>query len=211
MSHQLPHPIVYLITPGKAAPATFETDRRLILDKTRRAVSEGVTLVQLREKQLTARQLFQLAADAEAVTRGSETRLLVNDRFDIAMAAGADGVHLPSDSLPISVIREKVGPDMIVGVSTHSGEEIAAAAEQGADFAVFGPVFDTPGKGPAKGIGELADVCLEAAGFPVVGLGSVDHSNFRSVIDAGAAGFAAIRSLNNPASLSAIMQVLRNE
>jgi thiamine-phosphate pyrophosphorylase len=100
---------------------------------------------------------------------------------------------------------------MIVGVSTHSGEEIAAAAEQGADFAVFGPVFDTPGKGPAKGIGELADVCLEAAGFPVVGLGSVDHSNFRSVIDAGAAGFAAIRSLNNPASLSAIMQVLRNE
>ena len=210
MSHQLPHPIVYLITPGKAAPATFETDRRLILDTTRRAVSEGVTLVQLREKQLTAQQLFELAADAAAVTRGSETRLLVNDRFDIAMAAGADGVHLPSDSLPISVIREKVGPDMIIGVSTHSSEEVVAAAEQGADFAVFGPVFDTPGKGPAKGLGSLAEVCLEKI-FPVLGLGGVDHGNFRSVIDAGAAGIAAIRSLNNPASLSAIMQVLRNE
>jgi thiamine-phosphate pyrophosphorylase len=99
VSHQFHHPIVYLVTPGEATPATFETDRRSILDTIRLAVSEGVTLVQLREKHLTARQLFELAVDAAAITRRSKTRLLINDRFDIAIAAGADGVHLPSDSL----------------------------------------------------------------------------------------------------------------
>jgi thiamine-phosphate pyrophosphorylase len=211
VSHQFPHPIVYLITPGEATPSSFDSHRRLILDNIVRAVSAGVTLVQLREKQLTGMQLFELTVDAAAVTRGSRTRLLVNDRFDIAIAAGANGVHLPSDSLPLSVVREKVGPDMIIGVSTHSSQEVAAAAEQGADFAVYGPVFDTPGKGAAKGIGALAEVCREAGGFPVIGLGGIDQSNFRSVIHAGAAGFAAIRSLNDPSSLSAIMQLLRNE
>ena len=133
----------------------------------------------------------------------------MNDRFDIAVAAGAAGVHLPADSLPVIVVRENVGPDMIIGVSTHGSEEVVAAAEQGADFAVFGPVFDTPGKGPAKGLGALAAVCREAGGFPVLGLGGVDHGNFRSVIDAGAAGFAAIRSLNDPDSLSEIMELLK--
>jgi len=211
VSHQFHHPIVYLVTPGEATPATFETDRRSILDTIRLAVSEGVTLVQLREKHLTARQLFELAVDAAGVTRGSKTRLLVNDRFDIAIAAGADGVHLPSDSLPVDVVREKVGPKMIIGVSTHNTEEVVAAAEQGGDFAVFGPVFETPGKSQAKGIGSIAEVCRASGDFPVVGLGGVDQGNFRSVIDAGAAGFAAIRSLNDPASMSAIMQLLRNE
>jgi thiamine-phosphate pyrophosphorylase len=183
----------------------------LIIDIIRRAVSEGVTLVQLREKQLTARQLFELAVDAAAVTRGTATRLLVNDRFDIAIAAGADGVHLPSDSLPVAVVRDKIGPDMIIGVSTHSSLGAVAAAKQGADFAVFGPVFDTPGKGQATGIDVLAEVCREVGSFPVVGLGGIDQTNFRSVIDAGAAGFAAIRSLNDPDSLRTIIKLLRNE
>jgi thiamine-phosphate pyrophosphorylase len=208
---RLRHPIVYLITKGEAAPPTFDLDRRIILDTIDHAVNEGITLVQIREKHLTARQLFDLTIDAVAITGGSETRLLVNDRSDIAIAAKTDGVHLAANSLPADVIRRQVPKEFIIGVSTHSLAGVRSAAKGGADLAVFGPVFDTPGKGPAKGIDALAEVCREIPDFPVVGLGGVDISNFRSVMEAGSAGFAAIRSLNDWASLKSIMRELRNE
>ncbi len=211
MSLHIDGPIVYLITSGEAAGPTFETDRRKILDIIRIAVDERVSLVQIREKQLSAKHTFQLAVDGAALTRGSATRLLVNDRADIAVAAKADGVHLTASSLSAAVIRKHFPRELIIGVSTHSLSEIQAAADQGADFAVLGPVFETPGKEKPLGTNRFAEVCEALRPFPILAIGGVDQANVDCVMEAGAAGFAAIRSLNEPASLRSICSRLRNE
>jgi thiamine-phosphate pyrophosphorylase len=109
-------PIIYLITKGEATRSNFVAARREILDIVRLAVDKNVSLVQLREKRLSARALFELTVATAEITRGSATRLLVNDRADIAVAAGADGVHLTANSLPVEVIRRSFPRDLIVGV-----------------------------------------------------------------------------------------------
>src|SRR6185369_15178481 len=101
-------------------------------------VDAEVPLFQIREKSLSARALYELVVGAVSITRGSKTRLLVNDRVDVARAAGADGVHLTAHSLPADVVRSTCGPDFLIGVSTHSREEAQAARAGGADFVVFG-------------------------------------------------------------------------
>ncbi len=200
-----PHkPIIYLLTKGESAPANFDETSREILDLIRIAVEEKISLVQIREKLLPARLLFDLTVKAADITRGSETRLLVNDRADIAFAAGADGVHLTANSLPVDVIRRSLPNDIVVGVSTHSFDAAAEARRTGADFAVFGPIFETPGKDGSRGIEKLAEICDKLKPFPILPLGGVDESNIASVMDAGAAGFAAIRMLNDPASLKTV-------
>jgi len=209
VSLNLEKPAICLITKGEATVSNFGEKRREILDIIRVAVEEKVTLIQLREKKLTARLLFELTVDAAAITRGTATRLLVNDRADIALAAKADGVHLASNSLSTDVIRRHFPEDFIIGVSTHSLEAVELAAKMRADFAVFGPVFDTPGKGQPKGIAILAEVCDALRPFPVLGLGGLDESNVSSVLDVGAAGFAAIRSLNDAGSLRSICRKLK--
>jgi len=202
-------PILYLITKGDATPANFVEKSREILDVIRLAVEERAALVQIREKQLTARLLFELTRKAVELTRGSATRLLVNDRADIALAAGADGVHLAANSLPVSVIRKNFPGAFIIGTSTHSLDSARAAAEQGADLVVFGPVFATPGKGEPLGIAALSNVCQELRPFPVIALGGVNETNYRSVLEAGASGFAAIRSLHDSDKLRSISRELR--
>ena len=202
-------PVIYLITKGEARPENFQQTSREILDIVRAAVDERVSLIQIREKQLGGKLLFELATEAARITIGSSTRLLVNDRADVAAAAKADGVHLASNSLPVSVVRASFGRDLIIGVSTHSIEDVRLAAEQGADFAVFGPVFETPAKGESQGLTKLAEVCRASPGFPVLGLGGIDETNYASVLDAGASGFAAIRALNDPGRLSTICRDLR--
>lgn len=197
-------PLICLITTGSATAENFGLEGPRILDLVKAAVECGIPLIQIREKQLTARLLFSLTKEAAAITRSSETKLLVNDRSDIAAAAGADGVHLTSRSLPASVVRQAFGVEMLIGVSTHSLEEVTRAADGGADFAVFGPVFETPGKGLAVGLDELGRVCRAAAPFPVLGLGGIDETNAAEVLDAGAAGFAAIRALSGAGSLQRI-------
>ena len=197
-------PLSYLITAGQTTPDNFSASSRAILDLTRQAVAEGVDLIQIREKQLTARHLFELSRSAAEITRPSATKLLVNDRADVALAAGADGVHLATNSVPCAIIRKNSPPNFIIGVSTHSLSEIEAAAEAGADFAVFGPVFETPGKGPAVGADALAEVCRQVGPYPVLALGGVDEDNYRSVLEAGASGFVAIRALNDPETLQKI-------
>ena len=140
--------------------------------------------------------LFALAERAAESTRGSETRLLVNDRFDVARAAGADGVHLTSHSLPVEVVRPLCGEDFVIGVSTHSLEEARTAAERGADFVVFGPVFETESKrifGEPQGLDKLREVTSALSGFPIVAIGGIDRSNMAECYRAGAAGIAAIR------------------
>ncbi len=159
-------------------------------------VAAAVPLVQIREKPLSARVLYELTTRATAITRGSKTRLLVNDRFDIARAAGADGVHLTSRSLPAEVVRSICDEKFLIGVSTHSLETALDARSEGADFILFGPVFETPSKqvfGEPQGLEKLREVTSALEGFPVLAIGGINLDNAADCFRAGASGIAAIR------------------
>ena len=210
MSFRPAYPIVYLITSGNAQDEHFRDAMAEITGLVRIAVEEGVTLVQIREKKLSTRLLFELTAECVRITNGSATKLLVNDRVDIAIGAGADGVHLTENSIPADMIRQAFGDSILIAASVHSREAGNAAARSGADLVVFAPVFETPGKGPAVGLGDLAEVCSAVQPSLVIGLGGIDSVNCRSVIDAGAAGIAAIRGLQDRASITSIMRELRS-
>ena len=203
-------PFTYLITAGQATAATFDQDRRAILSTVTAAVMDRVSFVQLREKHLTTRRLYELAVEIAAITRGTGTRLFINDRADVALAAGADGVHLPAESLPPAVVRAAFSDKLLIGVSVHSNDEAVAARDGGADLCVFGPVFDTPGKGPARGLAELRQICSQAGDMPVLALGGINEDNAEAAIRAGAAGIAAIRALNDGPSRRKIVRDLGN-
>lgn len=156
--------------------------------------------------------LYQLAETVAAITRGSATKLLINDRSDIASAAGADGVHLTTNSLPADVIRRAFGPDFLIGVSTHSPIEAVVAKKSGADFVVFGPIFATASKpefGEPLGVEQLREVASVVAPFPVLALGGVDVENTAACLRAGARGVAAIRMLNDPIKLNRVVNSVR--
>lgn len=162
---------------------------------TRALVAAEVALFQIREKSLPARVLYDLTRRAVEITGDSKTRLLVNDRFDVARAAGADGVHLTSQSLPVSVVREICGAEFLIGVSTHSVAEAHAARAAGADFVVFGPIFDTESKrafGPPQGLDKLRLLTRELGEFPVIAIGGVTEENSAACLTAGASGIAGI-------------------
>lgn len=158
--------------------------------------------------------LYELAARSAELVRGTATRLLVNDRADLARAAGADGVHLTARSLEASIVRRAFGPELLIGVSTHSPAEARAAYEHGADFAVYGPVFDTPSKrayGPPVGLEALREVAQKLAPFPLVALGGVTLENARDVLSAGAAGVAAVRLFGDAPDVGRVVGLLRGE
>ena len=184
--------VVCLITPGDLVPKNFQTQKEALISKVRSAVSSGVTLVQIREKALTSSQLFELTREVVEGLNDSKVKIVVNDRWDIALASGAHGVHLRSDSMPARAVRPEVPTGFIIGVSVHSLAETDRF--EGADFAIFGPVFPTPGKGRPAGIEALAEICSEAKPFPIIAVGGIGFENLKEVLDAGAAGFAAIRA-----------------
>ncbi|HTH51355.1 MAG TPA: thiamine phosphate synthase [Pyrinomonadaceae bacterium] len=206
MTLDLSRPLVYLITPGACEPDSFTTSAGKLVETIAAAADAGVDLVQVREKRLGARMLFVLAERLVEVVRGSSTKLLINDRFDIALAAGASGVHLTSTSMRPAVVRTCVPEDFVIGVSVHRGDDMAASTE-GAELAVFGPVFPTPGKGGGVGTEILSEACKKAV-TPIVAIGGINETNYREVLNAGAAGFAAIRALNDPASMRRILKEL---
>ena len=201
MSDSLQRPIICLITKGNAIPATFQQQKDEIIETVRKAVRSAISIVQIREKYLTAKQLFELTTEAVRTSAGSLTSILVNDRADVALAAGADGVQLRSDSVRAAVIRRFFPPSFIIGVSAHTESDVIAARDAGANFAVFGPVFETPGKPFTVGPDELRRVCKAAGSFPVLALGGIDDSNAEAALQSGAAGFAAIRFLNTDGGL----------
>jgi thiamine-phosphate pyrophosphorylase len=172
-----------------------------------RLSAAGVDAVQIREKDLDDRSLWEIVRTARALLPSS-TRLLVNGRADIAVAAGAHGVHLPSDGVPASALRRRFGPEILIGVSTHAVEEVERARDEGADYATFGPVWETPGKGPPVGAGALARAA--ATGLPVYALGGVTIPRFGAVAAAGAAGVAAIRLFQRPSELRAAVEAARS-
>jgi thiamine-phosphate pyrophosphorylase len=177
-----------------------------------------VDWIQIREKDLGGRELAGLARTAVDESRAAGSRVLVNDRLDVAIAAGAGGVHLGENSLPLeSVIewrRSSGRTDFLIGVSCHSLESARAAWRGGGDFIFFGPVFATPSKaafGPPQGIERLREVCASVE-IPVLAIGGVNAGNAAACIDAGAAGIAAIRLFQDARSageLSTLRNALR--
>lgn len=185
-----------LITDGSFSLYNYSSKRLAFLETVSLAVSSRVEFVQIREKLLPALLVYEMAVDAVALASGSPTKILVNERYDVALAAGADGVHLTSTSIPVDVVRSNVPNGFVVGVSAHSLAEVEQARNAGADYALLGPVFATPGKGEPIGVGGLREACGVVSPFPVIAVGGIDASNASLVFDAGAAGFAAIRYLN---------------
>ena len=203
-------PISYLITSGATTAQTTPASEEFasILQQVAVAVTAKVSLIQIREKQLTARVLGELTTRAAALTRLSNTRLLVNDRADIARAAGADGVHLTTRSLAPEVIRHTFGDDFLIGVSTHSAAKARAARDAQADFVVWGPVFATESKrtyGAPLGTLMLDSVTKELAPFPIIALGGINLDNAGACFEAGASGIAGIRLFSDPENFAEII------
>jgi thiamine-phosphate pyrophosphorylase len=169
----------------------YVTDRLRgdILANVNAAVRDGVDIIQVREKDLDSRALYELVCRIRDTAAGTSTKVLVNDRLDVALASKIDGVHLPANGLPADRVRPLV---RVLGCSTHTIEEALQAERDGADFVIFGPVFDTPGKSLPVGLEALRRVA-EALRVPVLAIGGITQENAVEVVRVGAAGIAAIR------------------
>ena len=165
-----------------------------IEDVVAEAVSGGVGMVQVREKTMPTGDLYRLAEKLRRVTR-DKALLIINDRVDVALAVDADGVHLPSHSLPIGVAK-KLGGKLLVGRSVHSAEEAVAAEEEAADYLVLGTIYGTASHPGREGSGpELIEQVKARVHIPVYAIGGINASNAGEVIRAGADGIAVIRSI----------------
>ncbi len=174
-----------------------QTRGRCLVDVVHAALDAGVDAVQLREKDLGGAALLDLAEPLRALTARYRAALLVNDRVDVALAAGADGVHLGRSGMPPAVARRLLGADRLVAVSTHTAAEAVDAAAAGADFVVFGPVYWTASKaayGAPRGVDELRDVAASVP-VPVLAIGGLTASRVPEVRAAGAAGVAVISAI----------------
>jgi thiamine-phosphate pyrophosphorylase len=204
------------VTDRKALPGPPDEQIRSLLHKIEAAAHAGVDWVQIREKDLDARVLAALVKEAKT-RAGTNCRILVNDRLDVALAVGADGVHLGEISLPVGEVRRfleewKGVEPVVVGVSAHSVPAAKMAEEQGADYVVFGPIFATPSKlqyGPPLGPEQLADAC-KSISIPVLAIGGVTLQNAQECVRAGAAGIAAIRLFQDKGAIGETVRTLRS-
>ena len=179
------------------------TDRKLIADRdsliaaVRQALKGGVKAIQLREKDLDTRELLKLAYKMREMTQKYNAKLFINDRFDVALAAGADGVHLTQNSIPAGAVRKVVKNKLLIGVSTHSLKEAKEAEKAGADFITFGPIYKTPSKlkyGNPLGVDKLEEVSSKIK-IPVFAIGGIKSHRVKTVIKAGAYGVAMISEI----------------
>jgi thiamine-phosphate pyrophosphorylase len=183
---------LYLITDRKLL-----TDNCSLLTAVKQALKGGVRAIQLREKDLGTRELLDLAYGLSGITRQYKARLFINDRFDIALASGADGVHLTQNSIPADAVRKAVRNRLMIGVSTHSLKEAETAGKAGADFITLGPVFRTPSKlkyGKPLGIDTLNEISKKIK-IPVFAIGGIKTGRIRAVKEAGAYGAAMISEI----------------
>ena len=185
-------PRLYLISDRHQIPAGRE-----FLEVLEELLTAGVKMIQLREKDLPTNQLYPLAVKVRELTAHYDALLLINDRIDIALAVGADGVHLGHHSLPASVARKILGPKALIGVSTHSLEQLSVAEAAKANFATFGPVYHTPSKaayGDPVGIKKLQIACSQTK-LPVYALGGIKAENAAVPLKCGAYGVSLISAL----------------
>jgi thiamine-phosphate pyrophosphorylase len=163
----------------------------------------GVEAVQIREKELSDRKLLEVTRRAVACAK-PQGLVIVNGRADVALASDADGVHLPGLGVPVEAARRLIGARRLVGVSTHSLEEVVRARDAGADYVFFGPVWSTPGKGPPQGLEALRKAA--AIGVPVIALGGITIERFGAASEAGAAGAAGIRMFHELGQLHRMVE-----
>ncbi|MGB7590524.1 MAG: thiamine phosphate synthase [Terriglobia bacterium] len=197
----------------------YITDRRQLRSVSlaaviRETVRAGVDIVQVREKDLTSRELITLVEEALSATREpgmGGARVVVNDHVDVALAGGADGAHLAAHSMPVQVVRRFVPRAFLIGVSCHSLGEAMAAESGGADYLVLGPVFETPSKlgyGPPLGLEELRNITSRIR-IPVLALGGITVERIRPCLEAGASGIAGIRIFQDCESVQERVRELR--
>ena len=178
------------------------TDTRLSglshADQVARLISGGATLIQLRDKEAAPRDFYQQAAAALRVARDHHAKLIINDRVDIALALNADGVHLGQSDLPVIAARGLLGPDAVIGFSTHNLAQAKLAATMPVDYLAFGPIFGTSTKenpDPVVGLQALAAVRTAVGSLPLVAIGGITSANAIEVLNAGADALAMISEL----------------
>ncbi len=183
------------------------------LDVARAALKGGADVLQLRGKEMEGGELFHLAVEMRELVGegGGNCLFLVNDRVDVALAAGAHGVHLGQEDLPAGVARDLIGPDRIMGVSAGTVEEAVRAWEEGADYLGVGPIFPTPTKpdaGEPIGLEGLRNI-RKAVDLPLVAVGGINEENLEQVFGAGADGVAVISAVTAAADMLEVVQRLR--
>ena len=187
-----------------------QTNGRPLVPLLQRVLTAGISTVQLRERDLSARELVTLAREVQAVTASRSAQLLINDRIDVALALEGAGVHLRSNSLPVSVARQLLGAQRLLGISVHAVEEAVSAQSQGADYIVLGPIYETPSKqmfGPPLGIHTLEKVC-RLVRIPIIGIGGVTAARAREMRRAGAFGVAVITAILGTADVESATREL---
>jgi thiamine-phosphate pyrophosphorylase len=174
-----------------------QTKGRPLIPLLQQVLLAAAPAIQLRERDLSAGELVILAREVQAVTALHKSQLLINDRIDVALTLPGAGVHLRSNSLPVAATRQLLGPRRLVGVSVHTIDEAVQVESQGADYIVFGPIYETPSKqmfGPPLGIQTLEKVC-RLVRIPIIGIGGVTAARAREMRHAGAYGVAVITAI----------------
>ena len=166
------------------------------LEKVETACRSGVTIVQLREKNLTTNQYYQLAKQVKEITDAYQVPLIIDDRLDVCLAVDAAGLHIGDDELPVSVARKVLGPEKILGVTAKTVKRALEAEEGGADYLGTGAIFPTTTKenAPITLISTLRTICQRVA-IPVVAIGGLTSENIDQLVDTGIAGVAVVRDL----------------
>ena len=186
-----PLPRLYLLSDR------HQTHQRPLASVLRQALEAGVRMVQIREKDLDTPELINLAQQLIPVIKQHFGKVLLNDRIDLTLALNADGVHLRSDSLPLPLARRLLGSEKLIGLSTHSVQEVQYAENEGADFVVLGPIFDTPSKqiyGQPLGLQTLEAAC-RVSHLPIFAIGGINPIHVPSVLSSGAYGIAVISAI----------------
>jgi len=204
------------------AAANAREAQETLLVKIEAAADAGVDWIQIREKDISGKDCSSLTREAlhraakSSARKTAPTRILVNDRLDVAISQSAGGVHLGENSLPLVEVKRLVEnrgnrKDFLIGVSCHSLEAARAAASRGADYLFFGPIFATPSKaafGAPQGLERLAQVC-RAVSIPVLAIGGITLENAADCLAAGASGIAAIRLFQDSQDMASLVQSLR--
>jgi thiamine-phosphate pyrophosphorylase len=215
-------PILCYVTDRKGLGSEDDNHIEALLKRVAIAAAAGVDWIQIREKDLSGKELSSVLRAAVAQTKqinerdGTPMRIIVNDRLDVVLSEGTGGVHLGERSLPVQDVRKWIDakPDLgefLVGVSCHSVQDAVNAARVGADYIFFGPVFATPSKaafGAPQGLKRLDEVCSSVK-IPVLAIGGITRDNASSCLAAGATGIAAIRLFQEPEDLASLVNGLR--